>query len=110
MNNQERRQQRTILGWALEVPPSRLAGYPLKEGIEDLQTQLFELLQEGEISRIAPDAGSDKELKKRLLRVEKALAGVSFRAIAEEEGVGLVAVRDSIKYALKRLKITGYLE
>lgn len=107
MSNHERRQQRIILGWALEMPPGHLAGAPLKQGIKNLQTQLFELLQRGEIGKLAPDASRDIELKKRLLRIEQALAGVSFRAIADQEGVMPGAVRDSVKDTLKRLRTIG---
>ncbi len=110
MNGQERQQQRILLGWALDMPPSRLSGYPLERGMEELREQLLELLQVGGAEQLAPDAASDEQLKKRLLRIERALAGVSFRAIAEEEGIAPGAVRDSIKDSLKRLRATGYRE
>jgi DNA-binding NarL/FixJ family response regulator len=108
MNNLERRQQRIIVGWSLDRPQGSLAGYPIDRAVTQLQEQLFELVARGEFGRLAPEGSTDAEVKKRMIRVEQALAGTSFRAIAEEEGVEPGTVRESIKDTMRRLKIIGY--
>lgn len=105
MNNQERQQQRMIVGWWLDVPPAELVGDPATtDHLRDITDLFNNIVMDDGIEKLAPKA-NDYELKKRISRVEKALSGVSMQAIAKEEFVSTGAVSSMVKDTLARLAV-----
>lgn len=104
MHNQERQQQRLIVGWWLDVPPTELIGTSLDGHLEEIRTVFNRAVIYEELSNLGPERARDSDLKARLYRVEQALAGVSFRALARQDDVTANAVRETIKDTFARLK------
>lgn len=104
MNNQERRQQRLIVGWWLDVPPAELVGEPLEEHLQKIRDTLTSEVLAEEFDNMAPRKSNNLELEQRIYRVKQALSGVSIRAIARAEYVSQEAICSTIKDTFLRLR------
>ena len=110
MNNRERQQQRRLVGWWLGVSPGNVvSGEDLARQLEAIKQEFDRAVTSRDIYDLLPRA-KDTEIKKRILRVEQALAGTAMSAIAVAEGIQTTYVSFSVKDTLQRLALRVHQE